>query len=1390
MRLHLLLRATLVLSFFALLSPAGTSFGQNTDCPGIDELVYSATIDELCIGETTTITTTSSQPGVRYFLRNDADDSVIDGPVNGNAGRNGLSFSTGSLSENTSFHIYAQRQTCSMKLATVVDITVGDTEAPELFCPGNIQVSTEPFSCGATVDFAAAATNNCGFELSYSIEPGEIFPLGTTTVTVTAEDEGGLVSTCSFDVIVVDNEAPVLTVPADITVSNVPGTCGAPATFSASATDNCGVNITYSHPSGSTFPVGTNEITVTATDLGGNTDVKTFNVIVEDTENPVVSGPNDITVDNAAGQCGAFVTFNASATDNCNVTLNSTNNSGDLFPVGTTNVVVTAIDDAGNTDQRSFNVTVVDVEAPVLSCPGNITVNNDAGACGAAVTFSASVTDNCGATIAYSHNSGDMFPVGTTTVTVTGTDAAGNSDVCSFNVTVVDNEAPVVTCPANITVNSEPGSCGASVNFAATVTDNCSATISYTHNSGDVFPAGTTTVRATATDASGNTSICEFDITVVDTEAPVINCFGPITASSDAGVCGAVVTFNVIATDNCGATVTYSQNSGSFFPVGTTTVVATATDISGNTANCSFDVVVSDNEAPTINCPADLVISNDAGTCGAVANFAATANDNCSATLSYSIASGTVFAVGTTPVTVTAVDPAGNTATCTFNVTVNDTEAPVVNAPADITASNDPGECGAVVLFEATTSDNCGATISYSHTSGTVFPVGTTAVTATATDASGNTSAATFNVTVVDVEAPVLSCPTDVSVNNDNGVCGAVVTFNVSASDNCGLTTTYSHNSGDVFPVGTTTVTATATDDAGNVNTCSFNVTVNDTEAPVANCNALTLTLNGGTATVDAAALTAGSTDNCGVDNVTLSQTTFTNENIGDNTVTVTLTDAAGNSTTCTATVTIEQSSNVTIDCPDDVVVDCDYSKGGANVYWPLPTASSDGGSCDPNTAIDGFIYMGEFNGHRYYCSATSSNTIQEAQAGAAAAGGYLVSINSQQENNFIKHNILANTVWIGFNDANQEGNFEWSNGDAVNYTNWKYSEPNNQGVGYNNCGDADHTVMKRSNGRWYDRQGCDAYEYVMEVPCSNSVTITQIGGPQPGDLFAGGTTTTITYVATDDETGATDTCSFDVTVNECQVEYCEVGGSHCQYEWIDNIHLGTINNYSGRDNGYADFTNQIAEAEPGDLINVTMTPGFYGGPWYEKWRVFVDWNLDGDFTDPGELVCQAAGYGTKHGCFYVPQHAANGDLRVRIVMRWNYYPAPCGYFNYGEAEDYTLRVANVKSAFNLFDESDDIVYVENEVGETEVGLEVNKVYPNPAVANDGEVTVEVRTAAENDAQLVVLDITGREIMTQSVYMREGVNQFKVDVSNLESGNYIVRVIGNGGAHSTKFTIQ
>lgn len=245
-----------------------------------------------------------------------------------------------------------------------------------------------------------------------------------------------------------DNTAPTWTsTPSNITIPATNGACSAIATWTTpTATDFCGtptVTRTTGPSSGSLFQVGTTNIAYSATDYYGNSNNHSFTVTVVDTQNPTANCPSNITVNAVTGTCAAPVTFSATATDNCTgatIAQLSGPTSGSSFPVGTTTVVYRATDAANNTGDCSFTVTVLDIQDPTISCPSNISTVSTTGNCGAVINYTTPVgTDNCSGSqtiLTQGYASGSTFPSGTTTVTYQVVDASGNTDDCSFTVSV------------------------------------------------------------------------------------------------------------------------------------------------------------------------------------------------------------------------------------------------------------------------------------------------------------------------------------------------------------------------------------------------------------------------------------------------------------------------------------------------------------------------------------------------------------------------------------------------------------------------------------------------------------------------------------------------------------------------------------------------------------------------------------------------------------------------------------------------------------------------------------------------------------------------------------------------------------------------------------------
>ena len=895
------------------------------------------------------------------------------------------------------------------------DVTVTDDEDPTISgMPANITQTADAGECQALVSWTApTSADNCSVDTFTSDHSsGDAFPVGTTTVTYTAMDIHGNSSTASFTITVTDNEAPVISGnPGDLTASNDAGNCSAVVTWTApTAADNCSVDtFTSDYSSGDTFPVGTTTVTYTAIDGSNNTISAFFNVVVIDDEDPAIANvPTNISATTDNDACGATVTWTApTASDNCGVTsFPSTHDSGDFFNVGSTTVSYSAMDAAGNGVTSSFTVTVTDGQAPTIDgLPADISVSNDPGQCAAVVTWTEpSATDNCGVTsFSSDETNGASYPVGTTTVTYTAEDAQGNQTTASFNITVTDGENPVFSgTPADITVNNDAGVCSAAVSWAApTATDNCGATVTSTHNPGASFNVGTTTVTYTATDAANNSVTTSFTVTVVDNESPTIaGNPGDLSASNDAGNCSAAVSWTApTASDNCSQTLTSTHSPGDTFAVGTTTVTYTSTDAANNTATISFNVVVTDTEAPVISAMSDMTVSTDPGTCDAVVTFTdPAATDNCAiSTLTADIASGSTFSLGTTTVTYTATDIHGNSSTASFDVIVEDDEAPAIGTPAaDVSVECDgSGNTAALMAWlsnnaGAAATDNCsGVTWSNDFTTmaNTCGGAGAVQVIFTATDAAGNTSSTSATFTIEDNTAPTITTPaSDLTVECDGaGNTSDLNTWlanfaGATANDDCS-SASFSHNYGTgaimsdlCGATGSVTVTFTATDLCGNESTTSATFTIQDTTNPTALAKDHTVTLNAsGNGTMVAGDIDNGSSDGCSTVTLAASQTSFTCADLGPNTITLTVTDDCNNASTTTAIVTVVDNTAPTITA---AAADATYECDGTDYSTQFADWLSSNGGATATDACGGLVWTNNSTGLVPGCGDSESEQV------------------------------------------------------------------------------------------------------------------------------------------------------------------------------------------------------------------------------------------------------------------------------------------------------------------------------------------------------------------------------------------------------------------------------
>ncbi|XP_072029649.1 uncharacterized protein [Amphiura filiformis] len=496
-----------------------------------------------------------------------------------------------------------------------------------------------------------------------------------------------------------------------------------------------------------------------------------------------------------------------------------------------------------------------DTTAPVVTCPADIDHFTDPGKPSAIVTWSpATATDNSGsvASLTSDYTSGSTFNIGVTIVTYRAMDEAGNVGMCTFRITVIDNEPPLLLCPSTVRIETNPGE-----QFATGVTwDDIFATDNSRvvsapygdHDENSVFPTGPTVVTYIALDPAGNSGNCSFFVIVEDKEGPQLTCPSDITQPADQGLDSTTVSWNeaVIGDVNDVYTLESNYDSGSTFVIGQYVVVYTATDEAGNVGQCSFVITVEDTQPPILTCPTDQTVPNDFNQATAVVSWPdiAVVENHGEAPVAYSDhPSGFSFPIGSTVVLYSATDASGNVGTCTFNVNVQDVELPSLTCPSPMTVPNDPGTGTAAVTWpEPAVTDNSQSVVTLvpSTPNGSSFAIGRTTVRYLATDESGNQAECSFKITVEDVEPPILFCPDNQTVSSDPGEVTAVVTWPPvtivehgpdSIPDPVG-----SHQSGSRFPIGITEVIYWAADDVPNVGRCSFWITVEDNEAPTVLC--------------------------------------------------------------------------------------------------------------------------------------------------------------------------------------------------------------------------------------------------------------------------------------------------------------------------------------------------------------------------------------------------------------------------------------------------------------------------------------------------------------------------------------------------------------------------
>jgi hypothetical protein len=765
-----------------------------------------------------------------------------------------------------------------------------DHSDPGYVEPGN---ASQNFGGWKWVDGTKLGAGQITITQIAGLPSGSVFPIGVTTNTFRATDESGNSTTCSFTITVVDNQPPVITnCPADISVIASDAN-GATVNYTApSATDNCSATIamTAGKASGSVFPIGVTTVTYRATDAAGNSVDCSFTVTVTGRA-PVISCPGNISVNTASGLCAAPVDFRASETTGIPASVITYSIApGSLFATGTTMVTATATNSIG-TSSCTFYVEVKDNEAPIPVAANLPVITAE---CSATVTPPRAI-DNCAGTIAGTTTDPTTYSTqGTYVIRWTFDDGKGNVSTQDQTVVIDDVTAPVPNVATLPTITAE---CSATMS-APSATDNCAGNvIGKTKDATSFTTQGTYTIHWTFDDGNGNVSTQDQTVVIDDVTAPV-----PTVESLPEikGECSAKVKAPA-ATDNCsGVIIGRTTDATSYTAQGTYTIHWTFDDGNGNVSTQDQTVIVDDITAPV---PAVPILPTITAECSASVK-APSATDNCVGNVIGKTTDATSFTEeGTYTIHWTFDDGNGNVSTQDQTVIIDDVTAPVPNVEQLPTIT---AQCS-VTVSAPTATDKCAGTIVGKTNDATSYTSqGTYTIHWTFDDGNGNTSAQDQTVVIRDNVNPTITAPTAVSVSNDAGKCSAVVSIGTPiTADNCAVANVTNDHPSSEYPVGTTTVTWTVTDIAGNTSTATQNITVSDTEKPVANCKPITVTLVNGTANITASDVDNNSSDNCQIKSVTISKQTFNCSNIGANEVILTVTDIHNNVSTCTAIVTV-----------------------------------------------------------------------------------------------------------------------------------------------------------------------------------------------------------------------------------------------------------------------------------------------------------------------------------------------------------------------------------------------------------------------------------------------------------------------------------------------------
>jgi hypothetical protein len=911
------------------------------------------------------------------------------------------------------------------------------------------------------------------------------------------------------------------------------------------------------------------------------------------------------------------------------------------------------------------------------------------------------------------------------------------------------------------------------------------ATNTFTPTPATTLVSGTDYTYFVEIDEGACTSISEWLISVNDTTNPTAIC-QDVSIQLDANG-DAITIANTIdngSNDACGiASLSLSQVSFDCSEEGTNTVTLTVTDNNGNSSTCNATVTVEDNLAPTVVVN-DLTVYLDEN--GATNITTADLNggsfDNCGiatmllspASTNGATASFDCASVGTNTVTLTVIDVNGNVASESATITVVDALPAEIECRQPISTTVTPGMCERMdltVLEPFVLYDNCGidAGISISRTPAiNDFPVGTTVLTWTVTDSNGNDATCESLVIIEDNEAPVFNSYNTIIDFLEPNECSAQVTVEIDATDNCGIT---SIDGGGSFslPFGIHEEMITITDMNGNVTTQYITIYVHDDQAPeLVSCpDNIGIVANQGENSVELPEPIF--TDNCGFD--ALSNDAPAMFTVGTTTVTWTAEDTYGNTTDCSYDVTVTPSIFFT-GTASPIEASTEGEGESSMVTWNRPEAITHCEACLVTDMPD-FIFLGEFEGHQYFLYPNATNWM-DATVLSEEINAQLVTINDVRENDFIQNQLPATLegeeevqYWTGLSYQNYD--FSWLTDAEFDYVNFGFDPVLNF--------DVINAGAINVDGAWVMQTADVENGFIAERPC---LDVTQVAPIIETEGEDGEIIETLLTPDADWATGeytviyeATDMCdstavfSFGVTVQEPTAIYCQTSGLD-QEVWLDRVVFNDYLNESENNAGYADYTEEAVELLGENPLSVQLIPGGIDleeneTPLY--WRIFADWNNDGDFFDADEILHEQTSMNIVNVEFPAILNEEDLSVRLRIAVAKGEYPEACADYTTGEAEDYALF-------FPAID-------IEEEEGTNENNF---TIYPNPA---DNQVTIDLADFTQPVASISISDNIGTVRHRQTLDMTKQRN-LSISLQDFNSGIYFVNITTAKGEVITK----